>query len=51
MKSPPVQHHDDIARQMTEDFIREANVPLPNPKQEEEVLEKSNGHKIEAATD
>src|SRR5881398_1462882 len=26
MKSPPVQHHDDIAREMMEDFIRQANV-------------------------
>src|SRR5207237_7618787 len=41
MKSPPIQHHDDVARQMTEDFIREASVSVPNPKKEEEVLEQS----------
>jgi myo-inositol-1-phosphate synthase len=52
MKSPPVQHHDDIARQMTEDFIGEANVALPpNPRHEEEALQRSNGHKVEAATE
>lgn len=51
MKSPPVQHHDDIARQMSEDFIREANVPVPNSRQGEEALQRSNGHKIEAATE
>jgi myo-inositol-1-phosphate synthase len=52
MKSPPVQHHDDIARQMTEDFIGEAHVALPpNPRHEEEALQRSNGHKVEAATE
>jgi myo-inositol-1-phosphate synthase len=48
MKSPPVQHHDDIAREMTEAFIREEQVTSPK---EPEVPEKSNGYKVEAATE
>ncbi len=36
MKSPPVQYHDDIAREMTEAFICEASPP---PFQEKENLE------------
>ena len=39
MKSPPVQHADDIAREMTETFIRENG----NTR----VEEQSNGHKVE----
>jgi myo-inositol-1-phosphate synthase len=46
MKSPPVQHHDDIAREMTEAFIREEQITSPI---EPEVPEKSNGYKVEAA--
>jgi len=45
MKSPPIQYHDDIAREMTEAFIREEAYTGP---QEPEVLEPTNGHKIEA---
>ncbi len=44
MKSPPVQHHDDEAREMTEAFIREVPAPtsgLSKPK------EQANGHKAE----
>jgi myo-inositol-1-phosphate synthase len=49
MKSPPVQYHDDVARQLVEDFIKdipggpqEANKPtLPQ--------ERVNGHKVESA--
>lgn len=48
MKSPPVQHHDDIAREMTEAFIREEQVTSPK---EPEVPEKSNGYKVETATE
>jgi len=44
MKSPPIQHHDDIAREMTEAFIQEEVVKSP---QEPEVLEPTNGHKAE----
>jgi hypothetical protein len=48
MKSPPVQHPDEVARQLVEDFIneipgspKEANTPaLPQ--------ERVNGHKIES---
>jgi myo-inositol-1-phosphate synthase len=41
MKSPPVQHHDDIAREMTEAFIREEVYRDP------QVLEPTNSHKVE----
>jgi myo-inositol-1-phosphate synthase len=44
MKSPPVQHHDDEAREMTDAFIREVPAPtsgLSKPS------EQANGHKIE----
>jgi myo-inositol-1-phosphate synthase len=48
MKSPPVQHHDDIAREMTEAFIADETVhPLHQP----EVVELSNGHKAEMIVD
>jgi myo-inositol-1-phosphate synthase len=45
MKSPPVQYHDDVAREKTEAFIEEIPVPtgeVSKPK------EQANGHKIEA---
>ena len=45
MKSPPIQHHDDIAREMTEAFIRAETYTAP---QAPEVLEPTNGHKAEA---
>jgi myo-inositol-1-phosphate synthase len=48
MKSPPIQHHDDIAREMTETFIREEGYAAP---QAPEVLEPTNGHKAEAEVD
>jgi hypothetical protein len=38
MKSPPIQHHDDIAREMTEAFIREEVY---------KSLEPTNSHKVE----
>ncbi|MDQ2715254.1 MAG: inositol-3-phosphate synthase [Chloroflexota bacterium] len=50
MKSPPIQHHDDLARDMTEAFIRGEGTPASKPAS---VLESSNGHKAaaEAAAD
>jgi myo-inositol-1-phosphate synthase len=48
MKSPPIQHHDDIAREMTEAFIQEEVVKTP---QEPEVLEPTNGYKAEVQAD
>jgi len=44
MKSPPIQYHDDVARDMTETFIREKAYTEP---QAPEVLEPTNGHKVE----
>jgi myo-inositol-1-phosphate synthase len=46
MKSPPVQHHDDIARMMTEAFIRDENA---STRHAIESLEHSNGHRMEAS--
>src|SRR5260370_824883 len=40
-KAPPVQHHDDTAREMTEAFIREEVYKDP------QVLEPTNSHKVE----
>jgi myo-inositol-1-phosphate synthase len=48
MKSPPVQHHDDLARDMTEAFIRGEGV---EDKQDAEVLEHTNGHKVDTSAD
>jgi len=48
MKSPPVQYHDDIAREMTEAFIREESYKAP---QAPEVLESTNGYKMESEVD
>ena len=48
MKSPPIQHHDDVAREMTEAFISDESYRVP---QEAEVLEPTNGHKAEAQVD
>jgi myo-inositol-1-phosphate synthase len=48
MKSPPVQHHDDLAREMTEAFIRGEGV---EDKQDAEVLEHTNGHKVDTSAD
>jgi hypothetical protein len=28
MKSPPVQYNDDIARRMTEEFVRQTSSPV-----------------------
>ncbi|MEO8956291.1 MAG: inositol-3-phosphate synthase [Ktedonobacteraceae bacterium] len=50
MKSPPIQYHDDVARELTETFIRESNVTAPAEVEikEVEVTEHTNGHKVEA---
>ncbi len=44
MKSPPIQYHDDLARDMTEAFIREAGHTSPQVPEE---LEPTNGFKAE----
>ncbi len=46
MKSPPVQHHDEVARVMTEAFIRGEDDAIPH---EIEALEHANGYKVEAS--
>jgi myo-inositol-1-phosphate synthase len=56
MKSPPVQHHDDQAREMTEEFIRQQSGQETVVKEasEPEVTAPgniSNGHKTEAQAD
>jgi myo-inositol-1-phosphate synthase len=48
MKSPPVQHHDDVALEMIEAFIRGDNA---DSSQQAEAKEALNGHKIEAKTE
>jgi myo-inositol-1-phosphate synthase len=53
MKSPPVQHHDDQARELTEEFIREYGAQETSAKPASEPAVTSpentaNGHKIEA---
>jgi myo-inositol-1-phosphate synthase len=46
MKSPPVQHHDDVAHMMTEAFIRGEDDTIAHGI---ESLEHTNGHKVEAS--
>src|SRR5216683_8115774 len=48
MKSPPVQYHDDIAREMTEAFIADETIHTP---QQPEVVEPTNGYKTEMVVD
>jgi len=48
MKSPPIQYHDDIAREMTEAFIREEAYTAP---QAPEVVAPTNGHRAEVEVD
>ncbi len=48
MKSPPIQHHDDVAREMTEAFIRGEDIRSPK---EAEVLDQFDGHKAEVKTE
>jgi myo-inositol-1-phosphate synthase len=49
MKSPPVQYPDDVARAMTEAFIR-GEEPQAAPEHAE-ALEPSNGYKVEAPSE
>src|SRR5258707_9005223 len=46
MKSPPIQHHDDVARMMTEAFIRGEDDTIAHGI---ESLEHTNRHKVEAS--
>ncbi|HLX39392.1 MAG TPA: inositol-3-phosphate synthase [Ktedonobacteraceae bacterium] len=48
MKSPPVQHHDDIALEMTEAFIRGDGA---DSSPQAEASNHLNGHKVEAQTE
>lgn len=48
MKSPPIQYHDDIAHELTEQFIRETGMPQT---EEQDVPVQLNGHKAEVVTD
>jgi myo-inositol-1-phosphate synthase len=48
MKSPPVQYHDDIAREMTETFIREEGYKGPEAP---EVPEPTDGYKVKTEAD
>ena len=50
MKSPPVQHHDDIAREMTEAFISDETLAPPT-QPEVKSPEQANGHKEQASID
>jgi len=45
MKSPPIQYHDDVARELTEAFIEEVPIPASETRSQ---LELANGHKVEA---
>ncbi|MGH2497033.1 MAG: inositol-3-phosphate synthase [Ktedonobacteraceae bacterium] len=48
MKSPPVQYHDDVAREMVEAFIADETIHTP---QQPEVVEPTNGYKAEMIVD
>lgn len=48
MKSPPIQHHDDIAHEMTEAFIQQTSAPRSEEASEKE---QANGHRIEVKTE
>jgi myo-inositol-1-phosphate synthase len=48
MKSPPIQHHDDVAHEMTEAFIREERMPGPAKVEVPDIV---NGHKVETRTE
>lgn len=48
MKSPPIQYHDDVAREMTEAFIKEEVIKEEaTPEVTKPVTNQVNGHKIE----
>src|SRR5947199_2908705 len=48
MKSPPVQHHDDVAREMTEAFIHSGHMADTT---EDVEIERANGYRVEAKTE
>lgn len=50
MKSPPVQYHDDQARELVEAFIRDEQ-PQKAASEAEKPSDIANGHKIEAQAD
>src|SRR5579864_8058557 len=45
MKSPPVQYHDDQAREMTEEFIRQETVKEPETPEVPNPSKSANGHR------
>ena len=49
MKSPPVQYHDDVAREMAEAFIQDESVAPPT--QAPAASEQVNGHKEQAGVE
>ncbi len=54
MKSPPVQYHDDIAREMVEKFIQETTgeiIHVSDSPMQESVSDLTNGHHAEAAAE
>ncbi len=51
MKSPPVQHHDDVAREMTEAFIHSGHMADKADSTESAELERANGYRVEAKTE
>jgi len=48
MKSPPVQHHDDVAREMTEAFIHSGHTAERADSALSAELERANGFHVEA---
>ena len=51
MKSPPVQHHDDVARELTEAFIRDEHQPASDTSEAAPPADIANGHKVETSAD
>jgi myo-inositol-1-phosphate synthase len=51
MKSPPIQHHDDVAREMTEAFIHSGHMADKADSVESAELERANGYRVEAKTE
>ena len=51
MKSPPVQHHDDVARELTEAFIRDEYQQATDTSETAPPTDIANGHKVESSAD
>ncbi|MGH2478701.1 MAG: inositol-3-phosphate synthase [Ktedonobacteraceae bacterium] len=51
MKSPPVQHHDDVARELTEAFIRDEHQQATDTSETAAPADIANGHKVETSAD